>query len=314
MMAVMNRTALVPPRLVRQPFTLLEAKRNGLERWHLEGKNWRRVGRSTYMWSGLANTALSKLEAARLRLPPEAAFSGLTAAWLHGLDVEPCEPIEATIPKEAGVSGRVGVAVRRAPLGKDDIATVQDMRATSSIRTVGEVCSRLKLTEAVVVADMALHAELVTTAELESWARAHSGRRGVKNLRQVIDVAEPATESPMESRLRMVLHLGGLPRPRAQMPLHDDSGRFLGRPDLYYDDCALAIEYDGAVHRDSLAEDDRRQNRLFIAGIRLLRFTASDVLNHPESVVAQVRSQLIASAASRGIRRHLKTASAGTRA
>ncbi|TMG63790.1 MAG: DUF559 domain-containing protein [Chloroflexi bacterium] len=96
----------------------------------------------------------------------------------------------------------------------------------------------------------------------------------------------------MESRLRMLLVLGGLSRPKAQISLHDRQGRFLGRPDLYYPDCRLAIEYDGGVHRDRLAEDNRRQNRLISDGIRLLRFTAGDILRTPVVVVAEVRRVL----------------------
>jgi very-short-patch-repair endonuclease len=69
------------------------------------------------------------------------------------------------------------------------------------------------------------------------------------------------------------------------------SGRFLGRPDLYYPEHRLGLEYDGGVHRESLAEDNRRQNRLLEEGIRLLRFTAGD-LPHPTVVVAQVRAVL----------------------
>ena len=233
---------------------------------------------------------LEKLAAARLRLPGEAAFSGMTAAWLHGLDVDPCDPVEVTIPKQVGVSGRAGLAVRQSSL--EDVVTVRGMRATSPLRTVGEVCSRLDLVEAVVVADMALHARVVSKEQLISWVRDHAGRRGVKNLRRVIDFAEPAAESPMESRLRMVLVLGGLPRPRAQYEIHDRLGRFTGRVDLYYEESRLGIEYDGATHRDTLAEDNRRQNRLIDAGITLLRFTGSDVLNRPDTTIAQVRAQL----------------------
>jgi very-short-patch-repair endonuclease len=74
--------------------------------------------------------------------------------------------------------------------------------------------------------------------------------------------------------------------------LHDRQGHFIGRPDLYYPDHRLAIEYDGGIHRDRLAEDNRRQNRLLSDGIRLLRFTAGDIFQTPEAVVAQVRSSL----------------------
>jgi very-short-patch-repair endonuclease len=51
----------------------------------------------------------------------------------------------------------------------------------------------------------------------------------------------------------------------------------------------LAIEYDGGTHRDSLASDNRRQNRLVDAGYRVLRFTAWDVLGSPDSVLDLVR-------------------------
>jgi len=92
----------------------------------------------------------------------------------------------------------------------------------------------------------------------------------------------------------MVLVLGRLPRPKAQVSIYDGKGRFVGRPDLYYDEARLGVEYDGAVHRMSLAEDDRRQNRLLNAGVRLLRFTGADVLGQPDSVVMQVRIMLAA--------------------
>lgn len=95
----------------------------------------------------------------------------------------------------------------------------------------------------------------------------------------------------METRMRMLLVLRRLPRPEAQVPIYDGK-RFLGRVDLYYREARLALEYDGATHRDTLAEDDRRQNLLINAGIRLLRFTAADIYSTPDLVVAQVRTAL----------------------
>ena len=98
----------------------------------------------------------------------------------------------------------------------------------------------------------------------------------------------------MESRLRMKMVLGGLERPIAQYPLYDDFGVFLGRPDMYHPEARLGIEYDGEVHRTTLPEDNRRQNRLLAAGIRLLRFTAGDVYNRPEAIIQQIRVMLSA--------------------
>ena len=72
----------------------------------------------------------------------------------------------------------------------------------------------------------------------------------------------------------MILVLGGLPRPQVQVELRDINGTFLARPDLLYATARLAIEYDGATHRDSTVADNRRQNRLHRAGFQLLRYTA----------------------------------------
>jgi hypothetical protein len=82
------------------------------------------------------------------------------------------------------------------------------------------------------------------------------------------------------------------PRPQAQVSLFDEAGHFLARPDFYYPLHRLALEYDGAYHRENLTGDNRRQNRLVDAGYRLLRFSAADVLSAPESIVALVRRAL----------------------
>ncbi len=92
----------------------------------------------------------------------------------------------------------------------------------------------------------------------------------------------------METRLRLLLVLAGLPKPMVQVPLYDEHRMLIARPDLYYPQERLAIEYDGATHRDSLAADNRRLNRLLDAGYHLLRFTAADVLSAPDSVVGLV--------------------------
>jgi very-short-patch-repair endonuclease len=290
----MGRTAFVPVELTRGPFTIDQARHAGLERWHLEGASWRRVGPATYIWAGLEEQPLHLLEAARRRLPPGAAFCGCTAAWLHGLDVAPCSPIEVTVPENAGVSARSGMAVRRSTLRKGDIVLLRGLPATSMARTLAELCGRSSLTEAVVLADSALHLGRVRLEDLQAWVKSNRKRHGIANLRRVITLADPAAESHMESRLRMLLVLAGLPRPKAQVSIYDRHGRFAGRPDLYYEEHRLGIEYDGGVHRDALVDDNRRQNRLLNAGVRLLRFTGADVLGNPETVVTQVRAMLAA--------------------
>jgi very-short-patch-repair endonuclease len=159
-------------------------------------------------------------------------------------------------------------------------------------RTLAELCGRLSLTEAVVIADAALHLGRVRLEHLQSRLKSNVKHHGIANLRRVIPLVDAAAESPMESRLRMLLVLAGLPRPKAQVSIHDRWGRFAGRPDLFYEEHRLGIEYDGGVHRDAMVDDNRRQNKLLNVGVRLLRFTAADVLGNPDAVVTQVRTML----------------------
>jgi hypothetical protein len=118
--------------------------------------------------------------------------------------------------------------------------------------------------------------------------------RGVPAARRAVDLVQEQVESPMESRLRLVLVLGGLPRPAVQVEFRDAAGSFLGRRDLLYPAGRLAIEYDGATHRERMVADHRRQNPLQSAGYLLLRYTATDVYHRPDVIVDQVRGQLAA--------------------
>jgi hypothetical protein len=288
----MGRRPFVPEALTGGPFTFDEAKRAGITWKQLQGPSWRRISYGRYLWTGLRESLDLVLFSVNQRLPSGAAFSGRTAAWLHGLDLGPVEPIEVTIPKGSGSWALVGVSVSQASLPDRDLCMRRGIPTTSALRTVFDLGSRPPLVEAVVAVDMALHARLIGLEEPRQLAATRTGSRGIRQFRRVLDLVEPATESPMETRMRMLLVINGLPRPEVQATLRDDQGRFLGRTDLYYSSHRLALEYDGGIHRTTLIEDNRRQNLLVNAGFRILRFTVADIYGTPDSVVGQVRDAL----------------------
>jgi Protein of unknown function (DUF559) len=288
----MGRHPLIPAALTSRPFTLIEAKEAGLNWMQLQGASWRRIGFDQYAWAGLRNGPELILASIHRHLPSGAAFSGRTAAWLHGLDFPASEPIEITTPIGCRVAPRAGLVVYRTALLDCDVVVRRGLPTTSAIRTVFDLGSRPPLVEAVVAVDMALRDGLVEVKGLRQHATASAGAKGIRQFRRVVELAEPLSASPMETRLRMLLVLAKLPRPEAQASLHDDNGRFLGRVDLYYPAQRLAIEYDGGTHRASLIEDNRRQNLLLNAGFRLLRFTFADIRETPGAVVSHVRAAL----------------------
>jgi len=254
----------------------------------LQTRVWTRISRGQYAWAGLPRDRALTLRAVAQRMPPAYAFSGGTAGWLLGLDPLWCEPVEVTIARDVPVRARAGVKVRRAALPESDVITREGFRATSAMRTICDLGSRIDVVESVTAIDTVLHAGLVEMADLTSHLRSHVGAKGIKRLRRATQLADPRTESPMETRLRMVLIQGRLPRPLVQAELSDMSGDFIARADLYYPDRKLVIEYDGANHRERMAADLRRQNALLNSGYHILRFTVGD-LREPRTIVAQVR-------------------------
>jgi very-short-patch-repair endonuclease len=289
---------VVPSALRTGPFTAAEAKDAGVTRAQLRGAGYRALGSGLYRWVGLEESPLLLLSAVARRLPKGAAFSGRTAAWLHGLDLPPCDPIEVTIPNRRGTHRRAGASVSRAALGTQQIVKRRNLPTTSALRTVAELGGRDPLTEGVVAADLFLHAALISIAQLRAYVAEHRRAKGIARFRRAVELADSKSESPMETRLRMLLVLAGLPKPDVQVPIHDDQGHFLCRPDLLYRAQCLAIEYDGSNHRDRLVDDNRRQNGLIGAGFRLLRFSAADVYGNPVVVAMQVRHALAKSARS----------------
>ena len=200
MLTLVSRRPLVPPTLKHGPFTVAEVRRAGLSRWHLEGASWRRLGPGLYAWAALTETRALKLEAARLSIPAPAVFSGKTAAWLHGLDVSPCEPIEVILPGDGEGWERGGISVHRATLDDCEVVVRRGFRTASLVRVLTDLSRKLSVVEAVVITDMALHAGLVHDAELSEWVDRHAERKGVGAVRLVLELSEAAAESPMETR------------------------------------------------------------------------------------------------------------------
>jgi hypothetical protein len=170
----------IPPELKGGPFTVAQGRQAGLERWHLEGANWRRLRHGVYAWAGISEDPQVRLESARLRLPASAVFCGKTAAWLHGLDVTPCDPVEVTLPRGGDGWGRPGVMVHRDGLDDGDVVSRRGFRTTSLPLTLFDVSRRLSTTEAVVIVDLALLAGLIKRTQLRDWIEIRAGRKGVK--------------------------------------------------------------------------------------------------------------------------------------
>jgi very-short-patch-repair endonuclease len=272
------------------PFRGSAAIKSGLvTRGQLAGPSWQRLFPDIYLHVGATLDHFTRCEAAALLLPPGGAIAGRSAAFLVGARVLDRDdlPVEVAVPLTTSMRRHAGMRLIRARLDGSDVKILGGLPATVPVRTAFDLARRPGLTEAVVAVDALLAATPLTLDHLGRYADERMGWPGTQRLGEVLRLAAPGAESPMETRLRLLLVLAGLPMPVTQFEVPGARARL----DLAYPELKLAIEYDGDQHRerDQFRRDVARLNRLRLLGWTVLRFTADDVLRHPERVVDQVR-------------------------
>jgi hypothetical protein len=288
----MPRHARVPRSLSFVPFRASTAiSEGGVTRAMLRGPAWRRLLPDVFVSADAPIDHRLWCDAVALVLPSGAAISGTSAAFLWGVNLLPSDaPVVVTMPRDQRMRPHPRITVIRSPLPADDVVRFAGLPVTTPVRTAFDLGRRPPRTDAVVAVDAMLRRRVVKLGALEKYACEHARWPGAPLLREVCALAEPLTESPMETRLRLVIVDGGLPRPVAQHDILDSRGRFLARSDLAYPDAMIAIEYEGDHHRERAAfqRDVARYNALRAAGWLVLRYTASDVLRNPDRLVGQV--------------------------
>jgi hypothetical protein len=285
----------VPRELTVAPFVGRDAVDAGLvTKRQLSGDTWRRLLPGIYAWCELALSHRDRCLAAGLFLAGRGVVSGRDAATLWGADVlVRGAPVEVTLPTRTRFRAPKGVRIVRSPLPAGDIASWADIPVTKPGRTAFDLARRLPLVEAVVCIDAMLAAQLVTTADLKASARSRRWWPGLVQLEKVLLLCDAGAQSPQETRLRLILVAGGLPRPVTQYEVRTPSGLFVARLDLAYPKQRLGIEYEGDHHRGRgvFQHDLRRINDLRTCAWTVLRFGARD-LREPARLIATVRAAL----------------------
>jgi hypothetical protein len=289
-----SRPATVPPRLGFLPFRGTDAVASGLlTRRMLAGPTWRRLLPDVYVRADAFRADDHRMwcDAARLILPAGAAIGGRSAAFLWGVDLLSREnPVTVVAPRPTRMREHPGLVVKHTVLEPDDLTRFAAIPVTTPLRTAFDLGRWESRVDAVVAVDALLNRRLLKLDMLDACLQRRPGWPGTALLREVLSLAEPLSESPMETRLRLLLIDAGAPRPVAQHDVLDSRGRFLGRVDLAYPALRIALEYEGDHHRERahFRQDVSRLNALRAAGWIVLRFTADDVLRRPKRVARDV--------------------------
>jgi hypothetical protein len=242
-------------------FMTAHARSVGISPWCLAGMvrrgQVRRLLDDAYVDAGVPDTVPLRAQALCLVMPPSAVICRRTAAWLYGIDAHaPNERAEAlvvecVVPARLARVRRDGVRGWEETLAPEDVCTVHGVRVTTPTRTALDLARYAPRFMGLAAVDAFCHLLLTSQSELLACARRFRGGRNIAIARRLIGWAEPLTESPGESWLRLRILDAGFPRPEAQVKVRDELGRVIYRLDLGYPDRMIGLEYDGLEFHDS---------------------------------------------------------------
>jgi hypothetical protein len=210
-----------------------------------------------------------------------------TAADLYGFDTERDRRLHVLDP---GVRMRptAGLMVHQrlgAPLKR-----VAGRLATAPAWTAVEVARTLRRPRALATLDAALRSTSCTGDEMRAAIDEQKGRRGIVNVRELIEHADGRAESAMESEARLVFIDGGLPLPELQLEVIDRCGD-LWRVDFAWPEAMLVVEYESVewhANPTAFKHDRMKTARLQECCWTVMPIVVDDVRRKPLDLVARI--------------------------
>jgi hypothetical protein len=277
-------------------FTAAQARDDGMSRGVLRGVHYRRVVGAVYVDAHVDVTPRVQAEAALL-LTPGAVVSHHTALSLWTGNERADDVVHVTVERDPHLALPRVNGLRVHEVQKLEQVLRDGLPLTPPERTFLDLAPYGDLVELVSAGDSLVRRTAVTPGQLAELAAATIGVRGIRLAREAAALVRSGVDSPMESRLRLLLVLGGLPEPVVGQPIHDSAGGWLATPDLSYPEPELqiAIEYDGKHHLKDARQwrqDIRRRENLEREGWLVRVITAHDLLHTPGTVVARIAQDL----------------------
>ncbi|MFA1538580.1 DUF559 domain-containing protein [Actinomadura monticuli] len=271
----------------------------GVTAQQLRSRLYRHVFHDVYAPANLDDSIQLQCDAAALILPPDAVFCGVTAARLYDVPV-PDEDlrVHAAVPATASTVPRIKqLKVHGYSIPARQVRTLRDRRVIGPERLFLELAASVPRIDLIIAGDHMLRRQVSTRELLNAFLEDCHRRRGVRKAKLAMPHLEPRSDSPPETRLRMLIVDAGLPRPVANQDVCNDWGVWLARPDLSYPAVKIAIEYEGLHHQqnyDQYSRDIERDGRMIDDGWIVIRVNKDGLFRNPRQVVNRIRKALSA--------------------
>ncbi|WP_146070204.1 hypothetical protein [Arthrobacter sp. GMC3] len=296
------------PWQLSQPFTLTQARNAGLGRSRTRAADLWTPSREIRLPSAVPFSLLENCRA-HIRVTPASVVSHSTAATIHGLYLPRRFENEQDLHLSSGMGTcrpqRKHVIGHELLLGRGDVVITDGVPVTSVQRTLLDMAPLLSVEELVVVADQIVCAHhysftpakiaMVELNTLNDFIAQHAGMRGMRKLRAAMELVRVCSDSPPETRLRLLLGRSSLPNFDCNIELVNSDGKGMVAPDLVCRKYRTCAEYDG-LHHFSAAQQSKDHDRDFITGSlgwHQVLLNNNDMANGALVVVTKVARMLV---------------------
>jgi len=271
------------------PFTTAEAEAAGLDPRVLRSRRFRRLLHGVYIDARVPLSPKVRALAGLALHPADAFVSHQSAAALRGLPVPRCDRVHVTV-EDAGDRAQVHGVAPHIKCCETELELLHGVPVSKPLDLFIELSGQLNLLDAVVAGDAMVKRGYFTADELRAFCRA-TRRWHSRRARRAASYVRDEVDSPMETRLRMLIVLAGLPEPRVNHKICTETGQILRRFDLSYPQLRLIIEYDGRHHvevRDNWESDLDRREEIEGDDWRFIVVTTKGVYVEPERTIRRV--------------------------
>lgn len=274
---------------VRGPFSRTDGLRAGISAKTLRGPRFRTILRGVLIDAARPVGRDERISAALIICGDEAFASYASAARLMDL------PIPVVAEEHVSVR-RPGQRRRRQEdlvchVDPDsEVKHVRGLPCASALDVFGQLASLIGLVDLVVVGDHLVRHGHTTPGQLVAQCEGLRGA-GAARARSAAAYVRGNVDSPMETRLRMLLVLAGFPEPRVNHMIREMDGHPVRRYDLSWPEIRLIVEYDGRHHVERIEQwevDLQRREAIDDNGWRLLVVTSRAIYAEPERTVDRV--------------------------
>jgi very-short-patch-repair endonuclease len=272
-----------------RPFTGAAAHAAGISKGMLAGSKFRRIFRDVHISARVKESREERMLGALLLHNDEAFASHTTAAEHYGVVVPGSALTHVSVFRDKDRRWAVGIKPHVAPR-HTEVVVHQGVRVSGRTRLFIELAAILEFVDLVVAGDSLLKVLHITAAQLRAdLARSRDYWSGAA--RYAAQFVRDEVDSPMETRLRLLIVLAGLPEPQVNIKIRDETGHVIMRFELGYRERRIAIEYEGRQHVDVKAtwdQDILRDEEVDAAAWKKVKVTSHGIYVDPAETVYRI--------------------------